>query len=120
MARTDPQINIRIPERLRAMLDEARERSGRSLTGEIAYQLEQAFQGAARLSAAEARNERLLNEIVRAQELIIGLDAKFAAGVQALNDSAPEIYRKRAAEQAGAASTARAPKHPPKKPARKR
>lgn len=48
MARTDPQVNIRIPAALKARLDEQASEGGRSLTAEIVYRLELSLaQGAA-------------------------------------------------------------------------
>lgn len=85
------------------MLDASIQQSGRSLTGEIVFQLERAFQSEARITAAEERNSRLLTEIVRAQQLIMGLDEKFAARVRAFEEMAPEIYRKRAEQSSQAA-----------------
>lgn len=43
MARTDPQINFRMPQRLRDALDSAMGVSGRSLTAEIVERLEGSF-----------------------------------------------------------------------------
>lgn len=43
MARTDPQVNFRLPAELKAQLDEAARRSGRSLTAEIVYRLYQSL-----------------------------------------------------------------------------
>lgn len=44
MARSEPQINFRIPPELRAKLDQAREVSGLSLTAEIVRRLERSFE----------------------------------------------------------------------------
>lgn len=41
MARNDPQINIRIPEELKAQLDKFAKENRRSLTAEIVARLEQ-------------------------------------------------------------------------------
>lgn len=43
MARTDIQMNVRIPELLKAMLESAATQSGRSVTSEIVYRLEASF-----------------------------------------------------------------------------
>lgn len=48
MARTDPQINFRIPEELKQRLDESAAASGKSLTAEIVHRL-QAFDDMAQL-----------------------------------------------------------------------
>ncbi|GKS85840.1 hypothetical protein AVMA1855_16830 [Acidovorax sp. SUPP1855] len=45
MARTDPQLNFRIPFELRDRLDEAATENNRSLTRELIARLEQSFQG---------------------------------------------------------------------------
>jgi len=47
MARTDPQVNLRIPADLKAALDVAANDSGRSLTAEIVSRLQQSFEGTA-------------------------------------------------------------------------
>ncbi|MCC4607153.1 Arc family DNA-binding protein [Xanthomonas campestris] len=44
MARNDPQVNIRLPAGLKAELDKAAEKAGRSLTAEIVQRLEESFQ----------------------------------------------------------------------------
>ncbi|MBV6816052.1 Arc family DNA-binding protein [Xanthomonas campestris pv. passiflorae] len=43
MARNDPQVNIRLPAALKAELDKAAEKAGRSLTAEIVQRLEDSF-----------------------------------------------------------------------------
>lgn len=43
MARTDPQINIRLPAELLERIRDSAEASGRSLTGEIAFRLYESF-----------------------------------------------------------------------------
>lgn len=43
MARNDPQVNIRLPAGLKAELDKAAEKAGRSLTAEIVQRLEESF-----------------------------------------------------------------------------
>lgn len=43
MARTDPQINIRLPADLKARLDKAAAEAGRSFTAEIVLRLEESF-----------------------------------------------------------------------------
>ena len=40
MARTDPQVNIRLPATLKAQLEESATKAGRSLTAEIVHRLE--------------------------------------------------------------------------------
>jgi len=48
-----PHLRIRVPPRLLARLQKAREKNGRTLTGEIVFRLDQSFQGQ-ELSEAEA------------------------------------------------------------------
>ena len=43
MARTDPQINLRIPAELKAKIEEIAKQSGRSATSEIIKRLESTF-----------------------------------------------------------------------------
>ncbi|MEF8764894.1 Arc family DNA-binding protein [Stenotrophomonas sp. A3_2] len=44
MARTDPQVNIRIPSALKERLEDVAGESGRSLTAEIVHRLELSFE----------------------------------------------------------------------------
>lgn len=61
MARNDPQINLRIPENLKALVEEAAADNKRSMTAEIIARLEASFTGSgdealiAALDAARAR-----------------------------------------------------------------
>ncbi len=43
MARTDPQVNFRIPAELKDKLDEAARENGRTLTAELILRLEMTF-----------------------------------------------------------------------------
>jgi hypothetical protein len=43
MARSDPQLNFRCPPELKDQLEEAARKSGRSLTMELVYRLEESF-----------------------------------------------------------------------------
>lgn len=43
MARTDPQVNFRIPAELKDKLDEAAKENGRTLTAELILRLEMTF-----------------------------------------------------------------------------
>ena len=52
MARGEPQINLRVPESLKAALDAAVASGGRSLNAEVVYRLEQSFAVADRDSHA--------------------------------------------------------------------
>jgi phage shock protein A len=53
MARTDPQVNIRLPADLKARLDEHAAKEGRSLTAEVVYRLELSFAAGQYRGAAE-------------------------------------------------------------------
>lgn len=43
MARTDPQVNFRIPAELKAKLEQAAHENGRSITNELVARLEASF-----------------------------------------------------------------------------
>lgn len=43
MARSDPQVNVRIPADMKTRLDQAASASGRSFTAEVVHRLEQSF-----------------------------------------------------------------------------
>jgi len=43
MARSDPQMNIRLPEELKAAIEQAAKANGRSMNAEIVSRLEQSF-----------------------------------------------------------------------------
>lgn len=45
MARTDPQVNFRIPSELKDKLDNAAKENGRTLTAELILRLETTFDG---------------------------------------------------------------------------
>lgn len=45
MARTDPQLNIRIPSDLKDRLEEAATASGRSVTAELIHRIEESLHG---------------------------------------------------------------------------
>lgn len=44
MARDDPQVNIRMPERVKSALEEAARDNGRSLTAEIVHRLQETLE----------------------------------------------------------------------------
>lgn len=44
MARSDPQVNFRIPQELKEKLEQSAKESGRSITSELVTRLEQSFQ----------------------------------------------------------------------------
>ncbi|MCU7372871.1 Arc family DNA-binding protein [Paucibacter sp. O1-1] len=87
MARSDPQINIRVPEELKAQLDSSALRAGRSLTSEIVTRLQETFareespaEAAAR--EAEIRNSPLFRELQEGQRKFDSLTPKEQARVQ--------------------------------------
>ena len=43
MARSDPQVNFRIPQQLKEKLEQSAKESGRSITSELVTRLEQSF-----------------------------------------------------------------------------
>lgn len=57
MARTDPQVNVRMPSDLKERLEEASSGSGRSLTAEIVQRLEQSFEPSAASGPVDRRAE---------------------------------------------------------------
>jgi hypothetical protein len=67
MAREDPQMKIRLPEPLKERIEEAARESGRSMNAEIAWRLEESFNGKAGQAAErEAKSmSRLLDEQLR-------------------------------------------------------
>lgn len=75
MARTDPQINIRLPARLKARLEAVAQREGRSLTAVIVQRLEASFPSLAdqileaRTAELKAIDEELRVTKVRVDEL---------------------------------------------------
>ncbi|WNC88802.1 Arc family DNA-binding protein [Paraburkholderia sp. FT54] len=60
MARTDPQVNIRMPVELKEKLEAATSESNRSLNGEIIARLEESFEPRA---AAVEIGEKSMDEI---------------------------------------------------------
>lgn len=43
MARTDPQFNLRVPQELKQLVEDAAKKSGRSINAEAVFRLEQSF-----------------------------------------------------------------------------
>ncbi|MEN6082902.1 Arc family DNA-binding protein [Chromobacterium piscinae] len=96
MARTDPQVNMRMPAELKDMLQQAASANGRSLNAEIVHRL----QGSLELAPSET------SESKKAQILLIFEDwcPKLSSGVprceeedfvlfcQLLNSKAPELF----------------------------
>jgi len=76
MARTDPQINIRLPAELKARVEAAMEWSGRSLTAEIVQRLEASF------STIEGKMlATRLDELATLNEVVSNADSELAAVV---------------------------------------
>jgi predicted DNA-binding protein len=62
MARTDPQVNFRIPAELKDKLDEAAKENGRTLTAELILRLEMTFEHDDQMQDLLSRVEQLENE----------------------------------------------------------
>lgn len=67
MARTDPQVNFRIPAELKDKLDEAAKENGRTLTAELILRLETTFENDNIIQDLSTRVEKL-EEIVERLE----------------------------------------------------
>lgn len=63
MARTDPQVNFRIPVELKDKLDNAAKENGRTITAELILRLEMTFEQDDQLKDLLARLESLENEV---------------------------------------------------------
>lgn len=63
MARTDPQVNFRIPAELKDKLDNAAKENGRTITAELILRLEMTFEQDDQLKDLLARLESLENEV---------------------------------------------------------
>lgn len=64
MARTDPQVNIRIPAELKAKLDTAAADSGRSLTAEIVQRLDASYAGSHQAEVSAAMHAAISSIII--------------------------------------------------------
>ncbi|MGC0154850.1 Arc family DNA-binding protein [Chromobacterium vaccinii] len=62
MARTDPQVNMRMPAELKDSLQQAALANGRSLNAEIVQRLDESFKVAARISAQIAQQEHIIHD----------------------------------------------------------
>jgi predicted HicB family RNase H-like nuclease len=62
MARTDPQLNLRLPVDLKAQLDDAARASGRSVTAETVLRLQSSFSAPSARATSERRKLELLAE----------------------------------------------------------
>ena len=63
MARTDPQVNFRIPAELKDKLDNAAKENGRTLTAELILRLEMTFEQDDQVSELLERINKLENDI---------------------------------------------------------
>jgi len=79
MARTDPQVNFRIPAELKDKLDNAAKENGRTLTAELILRLEMTFDNDDQVKDLLARVEKLEEIVERLEgfeyDSIIRLDA---------------------------------------------
>lgn len=92
MARTDPQINIRLPALLKARLEAAAQREGRSLTAVIVQRLEASFPSLAeQILEARAAELRAIDEELRATKVRVDeLEGQKRAGFPGSGQSAKE------------------------------
>lgn len=70
MARTDPQVNLRIPADLKAMLEDAARKSGRTLTTETITRLRQTFEAPDVEARTKLIRELVITEVDRAMREI--------------------------------------------------
>lgn len=63
MARTDPQVNFRIPVELKDKLDSAAKENGRTLTAELILRLEMTFEQDDQVSELMERINKLEDDI---------------------------------------------------------
>ncbi|CUJ00935.1 Arc family DNA-binding protein [Achromobacter xylosoxidans] len=97
MARTDPQVNFRMPADLKERLEDAAKKQGRSVTQEIIQRLEHSF------TPWEERpwEERMVTDISRAMLKLLTKDeysmlldrVKAAGGAETVNGYAPAVVR---------------------------
>lgn len=97
MARTDPQVNFRMPADLKERLEDAAKKQGRSVTQEIIQRLEHSF------TPWEERpwEERMVTDINRAMLKLLTKDeygmlldrVKAAGGAETVNGYAPTVVR---------------------------
>lgn len=67
MARTDPQVNFRIPAELKDKLDQAAKENGRTLTTELILRLETTFQD-------NDQSNSLINRISNLEDIVAKLE----------------------------------------------
>ena len=88
MARTDLQVNIRMPAELKERIERATDASGRSLNAEILYRLQRTFE--ANIIAA-SETERL-NKVADRLELVLEQLRETGIGERALSSGATMVY----------------------------
>jgi hypothetical protein len=72
MARSDPQVNIRMPQALKERLESATAETNRSLNGEIVARLEESFEGrAGTVDLSEKSLSKIEDRVVRPLEKLI-------------------------------------------------
>lgn len=73
MARTDPQLNIRIPIELKEKLEGAAKKSGRSTTSEIIKRLEASFdrgQGVDSFDGLREEDIKMINQMIEHLKIV--------------------------------------------------
>ncbi|KQQ77225.1 Arc family DNA-binding protein [Acinetobacter sp. Leaf130] len=63
MARTDPQVNFRIPAELKDKLDDAAKENGRTLTAELILRLEMTFEHDDQVQDLQGRVDQLDKDV---------------------------------------------------------
>lgn len=72
MARSDPQVNIRMPQELKDRLEMASTETNRSLNGEIVARLEESFEDrAGSVDLSEKSLSKIEDRVVRPLEKLI-------------------------------------------------
>lgn len=71
MARTDPQVNFRIPAELKDKLDEAAKENGRTLTAELILRLEMTFENDDQVQDLQERVNQLEDESKRLEKNLL-------------------------------------------------
>lgn len=76
MARTDPQVNFRIPAELKDKLDNAAKENGRTLTAELILRLEMTFEQDDKMQDLLARVARLEDDVAALEDDQINNDRR--------------------------------------------
>ncbi|EXH15139.1 Arc family DNA-binding protein [Acinetobacter sp. 1245593] len=77
MARTDPQVNFRIPAELKDKLDNAAKENGRTLTAELILRLEMTFEQDDDIATIKDEIETLRANIEYAHQRINDLEGHY-------------------------------------------